>query len=391
MTPAATRPLPRRGDPSLLGRWWTSIDHWTVAAVLALMAIGVLMILAASPAVAERIDLADDFHFVQRQALLLGPSILLMLGVSLLDPAGVRRLALAVLALALVATAATLVAGAEIKGARRWLDLGGFSLQPTEFLKPAFAVVCAWLFARARGGHLLAAGLFALAMVLILLQPDVGMAVVVAAIWGVEFFLAGLPWLWVAGIVAGAIGGLIAAYHTLDHVRSRIDRFLDPASGDTYQIDRSLEAFTTGGLFGRGPGEGVVKHHLPDAHADFVFAVAGEEFGVVVCLLIVALYGVIVIRGIVRVHRGGDLFVILAVGGLLAQFALQAFINMASTLAMIPTKGMTLPFISYGGSSLLALALAMGMVLALTRHRPDPRARLPRLSGTLEAPRWGDT
>jgi cell division protein FtsW len=202
-----------------------------------------------------------------------------------------------------------------------------------------------------------------------MLQPDLGMTVVVSAMWFAQFFLAGLPIIWVVSFsIAGAVG-LGGAYLTLPHVRERIDGFVDPATGDTYQVDRSLEAFMNGGLAGRGPGEGTVKDVLPDAHSDFIFAVAGEEFGLLLCLLLVALFAFIVLRGLSRLMHEQNLFVLLAAAGLLVTFGLQAAINMASALHLMPTKGMTLPFISYGGSSLLSLSLGMGMVLALTRRR----------------------
>ncbi len=195
------------------------------------------------------------------------------------------------------------------------------------------------------------------------------MAVVVSVVWFTQFFLAGLRLYWVAVGLASGVAGLVGAYLTLPHVASRIDRFFDPASGDSYQVDRAMDAFMNGGLWGRGPGEGTVKEYLPDAHADFVFAVAGEELGLVVCLLIVALFAFIVLRGFSRLLQENNLFVVLAATGLLVQFGLQAVINMASSLHLMPTKGMTLPFLSYGGSSLLSLGLCMGMALALTRRR----------------------
>ncbi|MGE0253259.1 MAG: putative lipid II flippase FtsW [Alphaproteobacteria bacterium] len=362
-----------RADNSLLSRWWWTVDHLLLAAVLSLVAVGALLVMAASPAVASRIGLADSYFFTRHLALI-APSLALMLATSLLTPAGVRRAALVALAASLLLLAATLVIGVEIKGARRWIYLAGFSLQASEFAKPAFAVVCAWLFAeRVRDdrlpGRLLATILFAIVLGLIILQPDLGQAVVLTAVWMAQFFLAGLS-LWLVGflVVAGA-GGLVAAYLFLPHVTSRIDRFLDPSSGDNYQITKSLEAFVHGGLFGRGPGEGAVKNQLPDAHADFVFAVLGEEFGSLAAVGVVALFAVVVLRGFARAFSERDLFVLLAVAGLLVQFGVQALINMGSALHLLPTKGMTLPFVSYGGSSLLAMGFAIGMVLALTRKR----------------------
>ncbi|MGE0716721.1 MAG: FtsW/RodA/SpoVE family cell cycle protein, partial [Alphaproteobacteria bacterium] len=218
-------------------------------------------------------------------------------------------------------------------------------------------------------GGLIAVGLFVVVVGMLVKQPDLGMAVVVAAVWLVQVFLAGLPMMFVVLLGAGAVIGLFGAYRLLPHVASRIDRFLDPSTGDSYQIDRSIEAFANGGLFGRGPGEGTIKNWLPDAHADFVFAVAGEELGLITCLLIVGLFSVVVLRSVLRLMHEQSLFVILAAAGLVTQLGLQALVNMASSLHLMPTKGMTLPFISYGGSSLLALALGVGMLLGLTRRR----------------------
>jgi cell division protein FtsW len=361
-----------RTDRSSIARWWWTVDRWTLAALGILMAFGCLMTLAASPAVAERIG-TDSFHFVRRQLALVPVALLLMFLVSLLSPRTIRRLAIAGFIVSLLLLALTFVAGAEIKGARRWINIAGFSLQPSEFIKPSFAIITGWLFAEQRigelPGNLISIALYILVLALLLLQPDLGQAVVLSAIWFAQFFLAGLPLILVVlGTVLGA-GGLVGAYFVFPHVASRIDRFIDPASGDSYQVDRSIEAFRNGGLWGRGPGEGQVKEFLPDAHADFVFAVAGEEFGLIICLLIVAVFAFVVLRGFSRLLNERNLFVVLATTGLLVQFGLQAIINMASSLHLMPTKGMTLPFLSYGGSSLLALGLGMGMVLALTRRR----------------------
>ncbi len=365
-----------RTDISLVGRWWWTVDRWLLAALLLLIGIGVLMVLGASPPVAEKLDL-DSFHFFRRHLALLIPALAIMFAVSLLSPIGVRRVAVVMLGVALVLTLATVLIGVEAKGARRWLSLGGLSIQPSEFIKPAMAVAAAWLFAAQRQVHrfpgdAIAASLLGAVLLALMLQPDFGMALTVAAVWFTQYFLAGLSLMWVGALLGAGIGGLLIGYSSFDHVRSRIDRFLDPAAGDNYQVETSLRAFSNGGLFGRGPGEGVVKDHLPDAHADFIFAVVGEEFGLIACLLIVGLFAFIVLRGLVRLAEEEDLFVLLAAAGLLTQFGLQALINMAVTLHLVPTKGMTLPFVSYGGSSMVALALGMGMLLALTRWRPRP-------------------
>ncbi|HTJ65593.1 MAG TPA: putative peptidoglycan glycosyltransferase FtsW [Alphaproteobacteria bacterium] len=366
-----------RTDHSIVGRWWWTVDRWTLVALAVLIGVGMLLVTAASPPVAERIH-APTFYFVIHQAIMLVPTIAVMLGVSLLSPRGVRRLALGTFLLFYLLTALTLVAGHEIKGATRWIGAGPFSLQPSEFLKPAFAVVTAWLFAkqhsaRAAGqifpGYVLAIVLYAAVVGVLMLQPDFGMTFVCTAIWFGEFFLAGLPIVFVLALAVMAVGGLVGAYFVFPHIASRIDRFLDPASGDTYQVDRSLQAFVHGGLTGTGPGQGTVKMSLPDAHADFIFAVAGEELGLAATLFIVSLFGFIVLRGFARALKDSDLFIVLAVGGLFTQFGLQALVHMGSSLHLLPAKGMTLPFISYGGSSLLALGLGTGMALALTRTR----------------------
>jgi cell division protein FtsW len=293
---------------------------------------------------------------------------------SLQSPRMIRRLSLALFVVFTLLLAYTLVGGVEIKGARRWINLPFFSLQPSEFVKPCFAVICAWLFAQHKltpkfPGHWIAILLFLLVVALLIKQPDLGMAVVVMAVFFAQFFLAGLNLYWIAASGVGGGVALVGAYFALPHVASRVDRFLDPASGDSYQVDRAMDAFMNGGMWGVGPGEGTMKEYLPDAHADFVFAVAGEELGLIVCLVIVALFAFVVLRGFSRLMQENNLFVVLAATGLFVQFGLQAVINMASSLHLMPTKGMTLPFISYGGSSLLALGLGMGMALALTRRR----------------------
>lgn len=364
-----------RTDTSVLGRWWWTVDRLTLGAVMLLLGIGAWLTLAASPAVAERIGV-DSLHFVHRQFVFAPIGLLIILGISLMKPVTVRRLAVIGFITTVILMIATLFIGPEIKGATRWIALSGFTLQPSEFIKPTFAVVAAWMFAEHRNnadfpGNKIAIGLFLLVAGLLLLQPDVGMTLVVSAVWGMQFFLAGLPWVLVIALAGVGLVLLIGAYAAFPHVASRVDRFLDPSTGDSYQVRKSMEAFHNGGLTGTGPGAGSVKLSLPDAHTDFVFAVAGEEFGVILCLALVALFAFVVLRGFAKLLQENNLFVVLAVGGLLVQFGLQAIINMASTLRLMPTKGMTLPFISYGGSSMLALAIGMGMVLALTRSRTD--------------------
>jgi cell division protein FtsW len=369
-----------RADTSVLGRWWWTVDRWTLAALLTLIGFGYVMMLAASPAVAERIGASSRHMFFVKQVAYLAMAAALMVAVSLLSVKGVRRFALLGFAAALVLTAATLVVGVEIKGARRWLPIPGLSLQPSEFLKPFFAVVAGWLIAEGKlpgskvWGASIALVLFLVVAAILKGQPDIGMLLVVAAVFFAQFFVAGMN-LFLVGAVGGiGVAGAIGAYLIFPHVQSRVHRFLDPTSGDSFQVSVAMEAFANGGLLGRGPGEGRVKNVLPDAHADFVFAVAGEEFGMVVCMVILAVFAFVVVRGLMRLLGETDLFVMLAGTGLLTQFGLQAFVNMASTLHLIPTKGMTLPFVSYGGSSVLAIAIGMGMLLALTRRRTGSRA-----------------
>ena len=363
-----------RTDTSLVGRWWWTVDRWLLAAVIAIAISGAILTMAASPSVAERIGL-DTFYFAKRHFIFLSMALAVMLGVSFIGPRGVRWAAALVTLSAIGLMAVTLVLGTEIKGATRWLHIHGLSIQASEFVKPGFAVLCAWFFATRRldnqfPGYILAGGLYMLISGLLLLQPDVGMTLVISAIWAVQFFIVGLSWLLVAAIAALFLGFSVAAYFSFSHVRIRVDRFLDPQAEQGYQVARALDAFRNGGWSGRGPGEGRVKEVLPDAHADFIFAVVGEEFGLITCLIIVLLFCFVVLRGFSNVVKDNDLFVLLAVAGLLTQFALQALINMASTVNLMPPKGMTLPFISYGGSSTLALGFAFGIVLALTRYRP---------------------
>ena len=379
----------RRTDTSILGRWWWTVDRWSLLAVALLIALGGVLTLAASPAAADRLGL-ESFHFVKRQLVFAIATLALLGFASLLSPLGVRRLGLLGFPVMLVALGATAFAGIEVNGARRWLEVAGLAIQPSELLKPLLAVVVALLLAaraRAPTRSALATAAIPLALVLALLflQPDVGTAVLVATVWLTQVFVAGLPLAWVVALGVLGAAGAIVAYLVLPHVASRIDRFLDPSTGDSFQIDTAREAFQHGGLLGRGPGEGVLKSVLPDAHTDFIFAVAGEEFGLAVGLILLALFAFVVLRCLTRTLQMSNRFLMLAATGLIAQFGLQAVINVGVNLDLMPTKGMTLPFISYGGSSMLGMGLAIGMLLALTRERADPTSAdveaLPAVSG----------
>lgn len=362
-----------RTDKSLLGRWWWTVDRAMLALILSIVAFGVVLVAAASPPVAERIG-AGEYHFIIRHLILLGPALTIMFALSLCDTKLIWRIAVCVLGGGLLAMLMVLAFGSEVKGATRWLPIFGFSLQPSEFVKPAFIVVAAWLIARQKevptfAGQKWAFGLFTVVLMLLLLQPDLGMSIVVSGCFLGVIFLAGLRLRLVAALLTLAISGLVLAYFSFPHVQSRIDRFLDPSSGDTYQVEQSLDAFRHGGVFGTGAGQGTVKLNIPDAHADFIFSVAGEELGLLFVLVMVLLYGAIIVRGFNRVMDSDNVFAVLATGGLLIMFGGQAFIHMGSSLALLPTKGMTLPFISYGGSSLLSMGMAMGFVLSLTRRQ----------------------
>jgi cell division protein FtsW len=365
-----------RLDTSPVANWWWTIDRWFLAAFLSLMGLGIVLSFAASPAVAQRIGL-DPFHFATRQIIFTIPALGVMLAVSFLESRQIRRVALALLCVMLVLMVAVLYIGVEVKGARRWVSFAGMSIQPSEFLKPAFVIICAWLFAEHRRqpdipGNLFAMILLALVISLLVAQPDFGQTMLVAGTWGVMFFMAGLSWLWIVLLGVVGIGGVFAAYEILPHVAGRIDRFMT-GEGDTFQVDMGKEALINGGWFGLGPGEGTIKRVIPDSHADFVFAVAGEEFGLILCFFIMLIFAFIVLRGLKTALKEHDDFSRYAVGGLVTVFGLQSVINMCVNLQLMPAKGMTLPFISYGGSSQIAIAVSMGMVLALTRRKPKQR------------------
>lgn len=371
-------PAISRVDTSKVARWWRHVDRVTLSCVGILIALGYILMLAASPAVAVRIGASREM-FILKQVIFLCIAGAIVLGVSSLSRTGIKRLALIGGLLALAATFMTLVHGIEIKGARRWIALPMMSVQPSEFLKPCFAVVTGWLLAERRErrifgnvafpGLLIAFAAFGLILLLLKSQPDIGMLSVITMVFMTQLFVDGLRLIFVGVGVGAMVGAFAGAYVVFPHVRSRVERFLHPNVGDHYQIDTALRAFGNGGLMGRGPGEGRVKDLLPDAHADFVFAVAGEEYGLLICLGIVCVFLVIVLRTLMKLMREDDPFVITSAAGLVTGFGLQAFVNMGSTLHLIPTKGMTLPFISYGGSSAMSVALTIGMVLALTRRR----------------------
>lgn len=366
-----------RTDNSPLGRWWWTVDRVLFASLCVLIVMGLFLTMAASPAIAERLKL-DTFYFVKRHIVYIAVVVCIMVPVSMMEIRDLRRFAVFGYVATLLLLLITLFVGIEIKGARRWINFIGLSLQPSEFMKPFLVLLCAWMLAEKKEkpqfpGNTMALILYGVAVLFLLLQPDMGMIVLMTLVMFSQFFLAGLPLLWVfLGVFVGA-GGLVSAYFLFPHVATRVDRFLNSDAGDKYtdryQITQSLDAFMNGGFFGLGPGEGAVKKHLPDAHADFIFAVAAEEFGFILCAIILGLYALIFLRTLSRLLHETQYFIVLAVAGLMIEFTLQAMINMSSTMGLIPTKGMTLPFLSYGGSSMMSLAIGMGMVLGLTRRR----------------------
>lgn len=344
-----------------------------LSAFLVLIVFGIALVTTASAPVAEHLGLWH-YHFLVRHLLFLAPCLVLLFGVSFLDKRTVWRVGTVGFGLCVLSMIYVVFNGVEIKGAQRWIHLFGFSIQPSEFIKPLFLIVSAWLMSlqKTRGmahGNIVAAALYGFVIALLLLQPDLGMTIIVTLSWAAQIFLAGMPFRWMLGFLLIAVVGMCVAYMSFSHVQSRIDRFLDPDSGDNFQVEKSIEAFQSGGVLGAGPGQGHVKLYLPDAHADFIFSVAGEELGLIFVFVIMGIFTFVLLRGFNRLMDDEDIFSVLAVGGLLTMFGLQALVHMGSSLNLLPAKGMTLPFISYGGSSLVAMGFAMGAVLALSRGR----------------------
>jgi cell division protein FtsW len=370
-----------RAVRSPFAEWWWTIDRWLLAALGMLMVIGIVLAMAGSPPVAERLHLST-FHFVNRQVLYLVPAVAVLIATSFLTPRHVRRAALVAFAVGMALVVVTVLFGQEVKGARRWI----FGIQPSEFVKPAFAVLAAWAFSegakrRRVPGTTLAILLLPVTIIPLMLQPDFGQTMLISLVWAALFFMAGLHWFWLFGIAGVGASGVMLAFKFVPHVRGRILRFLDPQTtggsvADTFQVDTALESFIGGGWFGKGPGEGTLKRILPDSHTDFIFAVTGEEFGILACIALVALFAFIVFRGLSLASRNPDPFCRFAAAGLILLFGIQSCINLAVNLHLMPAKGMTLPFISYGGSSLISLALGMGFLIAVTRKRPRSEVML---------------
>ncbi len=353
-------------------RWWRSIDQQTIIALVILFVFSMMLVTTSGSAVANRIGL-NDHYFASRQLFYLASALLLIVFFSFFPKKWLKRLSIIGFIVSVILLILVKLYGYEIKGATRWINILGFSMQPSEFIKPFFAVVTGWILSMKFEGEFpglfICTGLYVIVALLLIIQPDFGMLVMVTIVFGIQLFIAGMPILWIMFAIFMLVFGVTTAYFCLPHVAKRINNFLDHDNSNNYQVNKSIRAFEQGGLYGCGPGEGAVKQVLPDSHADFIFAVAGEEFGAIICLIIVGIFAFIVIRSLLKLINEEDKFIQLAASGITTQIGLQAIINIGVTLNLFPTKGMTLPFISYGGSSTCAIAIATGMLLGFTKHR----------------------
>ena len=365
-----------RADPSSLGRWWWTVDHWLLGATLALIGLGVLLCFGSSPAAAARLEIPFAFHFAVRQSIYAVAGVVILLLVSMASPREIRRAGFFIYLIAVAMMAGLIFLGHSAKGATRWVELAGFTLQPSEFMKPALIVLVAWMFAEGQKGEgvpgvSIAFGLYVIAVALLLIEPDIGQTVLITIAFGAAFWIAGVPMSWVMALGAVAAAGLASTYFLFQHVATRVQSFFShDRTGDLQQVHRAGAAIAAGGLFGRGPGEGIMKREVPDMHTDFIYSASAEEYGLWFSLILIALFMFLTLRGLFKAMRLAGAFEQIAAAGLFVLVGMQAFINVAVNLDLMPTKGMTLPFISYGGSSMLAMGLTMGMALALTRSNP---------------------
>jgi cell division protein FtsW len=368
-----------RADRTPLGVWWWTTDKVLLGVTVALIGLGVLLCFGTSPAAASRMHISFPFHFAVRQCVFGALALSIALAASMLSPRGVRRAGFFIYIASILLMMALPLIGHHAKGATRWVEIAGFTLQPSEFMKPALVVMIAWMFSEGQKGEgvpgvSIAFGLYALAAGLLLLQPDIGQTVLITFAFGTAFWMAGVPMSWIMVMGGMAATGLASTYFLFDHVASRVDRFLSSDPSDTLQVRRAGEAIAAGGLFGRGPGEGIMKRQVPDMHTDFAYSAAAEEYGLWFSLILIMLFCTLVVRGLFKAMKLKDSFEQIAAAGLFVLVGTQACINVAVNLDLIPTKGMTLPFISYGGSSMLASGLTLGLALALTRRRPGAYA-----------------
>lgn len=374
-----------RADRGSVANWWWTIDKTILAACLALIGLGILLSFAASPSVAIKIGKADPYDFVKQHIFFTFPALITMIAISFFSPVNIRRFCAALLIVTLALLAMTLMFGIEIKGSVRWIKLIWIAIQPSEFMKPAFVVMSAWLFSEQNRnpkipGFLLSGLIYIICAALLILEPDIGQTMLISMTWGGLFFLAGVPIILIILFLALTVVGGFGAYFFVHHVHERVNGFLT-GEGDTFQVDMGRDAIIHGGWIGQGPGEGTIKRLIPDSHTDFVFSVAAEEYGIVLCIVIIGLFAYIVIRSMTIALKERDIFTRFAITGVAMLIGCQSIINTAVNLHLMPPKGMTLPFISYGGSSMIAVAISMGILLALTRRRPEARlaASLPHL------------
>lgn len=362
-----------RNNKSFLSSWWWTVDRVILSSIIIILAFSALMVASASPAVADRIGL-DSSYFIKRQIIFIFISFIFILVFSFLNTKQIKVISAFGFLTCLVLMVIVLFYGNEIKGARRWINLAGISVQPSEFIKPFFAVIIGYTLSikyhiKDFPVYKVSLAIYSIVVILLFLQPDFGMIITISCILAGQFFLAGISMAWVIALTLGGVFGVVIAYIFLPHVAVRINNFIDPTLSENYQVNKSIAAFINGGFFGKGPGEGTVKQSLPDSHTDFIFAVVGEELGVVTCLIVLSIYAIIILRGLVRISNQIELFSAYSVAGLLMIFGVQSIVNMGVSLHLLPTKGMTLPFMSYGGSSMLAVSISIGMILALTKKK----------------------
>jgi cell division protein FtsW len=357
-----------RSDRSNIALWWWTIDRYLLTGFFILILIGIFLVMASSQHLTQSLNLSSH-HFTLRHILFGTLSIPIIISFSILNQRQIKIISILGMVISILLIFSTVIDGDKIKGAQRWLYIGNISFQPSEVCKPFFIIFNAWvlsLWAEKKDfpGWIWSITSISIISALLLLQPDLGMTILFIFTWGFQLFITGIPLIIIIFLIISFPIFMIISYHNFDHVKIRIDSFIE---GTTYQVSKSLQSFEAGGLLGKGPGEGLYKKSLPDAHSDFVFAVAAEEYGAVICSFVIIIYASIILRTLFYTIRNDNLFLILAIAGLAFQFGFQSLIHMASNTDLIPTKGMTLPFLSYGGSSILASAITAGMLLGLTR------------------------
>lgn len=363
-----------RKDLNPLIRWWIDIDRVNFLLAVSLIFFGLIMVLSASPAIAHKIS-DDKLFFIKKQIVFVLIALFTIIFISFLDKQHIKIMSLFGIATCLILLVMVLFFGAEAKGAKRWIMLFGFNLQPSEFAKTFFVVFNALILQKLQDAkwttkYGFSFALYCAVVLLLVLQPDIGMTLIVTALWMIQLFIFGLPMILIILCISVGIAGGVLAYFAMPHVTDRINKFLN-FNEQNYQVMRSIDAYVNGGFFGTGPGNGIVKKYIPDAHTDFIFAVVGEEFGLIFCIFLMIIFMTIIGRVIFYIRGEGDLFTKLALAGLISQIALQFIVNIGVSVGVLPTKGMTMPFISYGGSSLIAISIGFGIILSLTKKKYD--------------------